>query len=109
MPQLDSVPTNNDIRSQLHIAKKEDLGDLASLMVHKEDVQLRSFPFHSTGMGTALGSINLGGHKSIEARPRNLGYELTYHTGDTKEEPMGGLNATKFGKGFQRRMEGDIR
>jgi len=109
-----SVPTSNQLAGQRHVAKTSDLGALADLMEHRDDEQILSFPFHSTGENNAIGSINLGGHKSIKSRPPDQGRNLTYHNKAANvAQPdnyfSGALNSTKFNQGFQRRMEGDCK
>jgi len=112
---LDSVtmeiPSSEQLKAHRHIARSSDVGDLADLMVHRDDMQILSFPFHSTG-DLNVGSINLGGHKSTKSRPVDQGNALVYHKDVeqmTNGDFSGSLNTTKFNKGFQRRMEKDCK
>jgi hypothetical protein len=103
-----SIPTRNQLHSQQHVAQSSDMGDVADLMVHRDDMHIPSFAFHSTGECN-VGSINLGGHKSIKSRPQDRNNELIYHTTTQTMKAdnfSGSLSETKFKQGFMRRMEG---
>lgn len=105
------VPSRERLQDQLHVARTSDLGKVADLMVHRQDMQIAAFPFHSAGGHTDIGSINLGGHKGTHNNPEDRGKSLIFHTGrQTKPDDFGSnMNNTKFNRGFQRRMESDCK
>ncbi len=109
---MQRVPTQEQLHNHRHEALKAAKGELAELMEYRDDLQLRTFAFHSSANINGIGSINLGGHKSIKSNPVDIGGQLVMHNTSQrlpqKDNFSGSLNATKFHKGFQRRMECDI-
>jgi hypothetical protein len=115
--RAEGVIPNETLNIQRHVAGLDvhtDDAALATLMtVDPNAPRLMTFEFHTSG-SDAIGSINLGGHMNIKARPNDVGHSLVRTAGNVNQPDRstdafdGGLQHTRFHRGFKRRQESNI-